>query len=439
MRKLFFIIVMLLLSFKLNAQYMNVYNKGGNVYSIPTDGIDSVVVNNEHFENYVDTAVFFRKYFILPKNSLPTIDTSVADIGKFSKESTLKTGILYPATVNNECKEVSNFFRYSNPVRIPKVYPSYFGVKQATQRTLGFVIEFYADCNHMEIKSYAGFRCVIVVDGVKINEKELVSENGDGGFLYLPITFKEKKKRHIKIYYFGTSFMGIISDGEISKYEQKKLLMCVDGDSVVEGVAQVGIAEGTFGCWASCVAQILGFDLYNTGVGGSGFVAVGGDKITPNMPDRFDKYIAPYQPDILIFSAGINDPDSENFSQKVEEYFKKATGLKECKVIALSPYCNVAKPSYVLEKHCDVIKAMAFKYHVPFIDYMHCMTYDAFGNCITNNLGTDAYHNIITIENRSEFLNVKVDPTHPNARGHRYIGEYIAREVYKILNRLEGF
>ena len=59
MRKIFFVIVVLLLSFKMNAQYMNVYNKGGNVYSIPTDGIDSVVVNNEHFENYVDTAVFF--------------------------------------------------------------------------------------------------------------------------------------------------------------------------------------------------------------------------------------------------------------------------------------------------------------------------------------------------------------------------------------------
>lgn len=423
----------------MNAQYLNVFTKNNKVYSMNTNDIDSVVVENIKYNTIADSSDILLKYFILQRNSIPAIDTSMAEIGSFSKELLLKNGTLYPATINNECKEINPLFRYSVPVKVPGVYPSYYGVSQATPRKLGFVVEFYADCYNLEIKSYAGFRCSLVVDDVKINDNELISENGNGGFLYLPVTFKEKKKRHIKIYYFGTSFMGIISDGEISKYEQKRLLMCADGDSVVEGVAQVGMAEGAFGCWASCVAQILGFDLYNTGVGGSGFIAVGGDKITPNMPDRFDKYITPYQPDILIFSAGINDSDSENFAENVDEYFKKAIELKGCKLVALSPYCNVAKPSDVLERHCDVIKAMAFKYHVPFIDYMHCMTYDAFGNCITNNLGTDAYHNIITNENRSDLLNLKLDQTHPNAKGHRYIGEYLAREIYKVLNRLEGF
>lgn len=422
-----------------NAQYLNIHTNGGNkIYSLSVSQVDSAVVGEEKYCSVIDSATFCQQHFLLSKNEIPSVDTTAAQIGSFSTQRIFTDGTLYPATVDNKCKDVNELFRYSTPVSVPSTYPKYFGVTQSTPRKLGIVIEFYADCTQFEIKAQEGFRCSIVVDGVKVNEKELVSSNGMGGFLYLPVTFKEKKKRHIRICFSGV-FMGIISDGTISQYKKQRLLICSDGDSVVEGQAQVGVAEGIFGCWASCVAQTFDFDLYNTGVGGSGFVAVGNDHSTPNMVDRFDTYIGAYSPDVLIFSAGINDTYSEKFDENVEAYFKKATSLENCKVVALSPYCNVSTPSAELETKCSVLKAMALKYHVPFIDYMHCMTYDSYGNCITNNIGTDAYHNIITAENRSEFLNLDVDTTHPNKVGHLHIGEYIAHELYKVLNRLEGF
>ena len=92
-----------------------------------------------------------------------------------------------------------------------------------------------------------------------------------------------------------------------------------------------------------------------------------------------------------------------------------------------------------MEQICEILRKKAQEYHVPFIDYMHAMTYDANGNCITNNLGTEAYHNIITEENRATYLNLEKDQVHPNIAGHKAIGTYIAHELYKVLNRLEGF
>ena len=91
------------------------------------------------------------------------------------------------------------------------------------------------------------------------------------------------------------------------------------------------------------------------------------------------------------------------------------------------------------ERKSEIVRKKALEYKVPFIDYIHAMTYDAEGNCITNNKGTEAYHNIITEENRATYLDLDSDTVHPNATGHAAIGKYIAHELYKVLNRLEGF
>ncbi len=297
-----------------------------------------------------------------------------------------------------------------------------------------FTIEFYADCQTLEIKSLLSCYYVIEADGVRIDSSQIYT--GYPPVIgYTPIKFAEKKKRHIKIYYYGWSFMGVVADGEVTKYKKKRLLLCGDGDSVVAG--HMG-AEGMHTNWLSVVGHILDMDISNAGVGGSGFIATGNGG-EANMPDRFDNKIAKINPDVLIFSGGFNDryKDTATFRTQVDAYFQKTKELSNCKVVACSPYCNVATPTTKLNQLCEILRKKALEYHVPFIDYMHAMTYDADGNCITNNLGTEAYHNVITEENISTY--VSSDSVHPTTAGHRAMGKYIAHELYKVLNRLEGF
>ena len=417
--------------------YMTVNELNGDTYTFDTQEVDYIAFSDDYTEStYTDESAFRQKYFILPQNELPEVDESLAEIGEISKESGIARGVFYPVC---EDGKISDIFRYSLPVAMRNSATNFLanqGLRPSTPKFHGMTIEFYADCSEFEIKSYFGFTAYILIDGKRINTERIADETTSEAS-YLPVKFSEKKKRLVKIYYYGTSFMGIVTDGELHKYNTRRLLICGDGDSVVAGYSN---ANGLYFNWLSIVGHKLDLDIYNVGVGGSGFIKIGNNN-TPNMPDRFDQYITPISPDILIFSAGINDmgQDSATFETQVDTYFQKATALNNCKVVACSPYCNVVKPGTAFERMNETIRRRALLYHVPFIDYMHAMTYDANGNCITNNLGTEAYHNILTAENIGTYLNLEKDKVHPNLTGHNAIGTYIAHELYKVLNRMEGF
>lgn len=348
--------------------------------------------------------------------------------------------MLWPATKDNKGQEVSDLFRYSVPVRVDTAYWfTRYGVTPDIPRRKCCTIEFTADCESFEIKGgYSDFDCIILVDGVRINKDVSFPKKGISYNSYVLVKFDEKKKREIKLYYNARAgFAGIVSDGEITRCVKKRQLMCADGDSVVEGLKSI---HQIYSNWVGTVGLILDFDVINNGVGGSGFVREGNGGV-PNMVDRFDDRVAKYSPDILIFSAGVNDLSAADsvFEKNVDEYMRKATAIDGCKVVACSPYCQYASVPNSEEIKNDIVRKKALEYKVPFIDYLHAMTYDAAGNCITNNKGTEAYHNIITEENRATYLDLDSDTVHPNATGHAAIGKYIAHELYKVLNRLEGF
>lgn len=422
--------------------WMNIHDNDGNVYSLDVQNVEYIDFGDYVESSFSDYETIAQKYFLLTKNKIPSLDSTLAEIGEVTGKSAIQ-GRLYPATKDNKCKEVSDLFRYSLPMRVDTTSTySKFGVRPTVPRRRSMTIEFYADCNRLEIKGYHGFQCIVVVDGVRINSSnnENFTKSVSSVFSFLPISFAEKRKRLVKIYYWGLAgFAGIVTDGEITRYRKKRLLLCADGDSVVEGL---GGAREICSNWVGLIGQYFDFDIYNAAIGGSGFVQTGNYDY-PNMPDRFDEHIAKYTPDILMFSGGFNDKNAdEEFVENVDEYFRKATNLNHCRIIACSPYCNVdlATAPERLQQQCEIIRKKALEYHIPFIDYMHAMTYDSEGNCITNNLGTEAYHNIITEENRATYLDLESgDTVHPNATGHAAIGKYIACELYKVLNRLEGF
>lgn len=420
--------------------WMNIHDNEGNVYSLDVNNVEYIDFGKYVESGFADYQTIAQQYFLLAKNEIPKLDTLAAGIGELTTVSSIPGGALYPATEDNERAVVSELYRYSVPVRVDTTYWfTRYGVTPDIPRRKCCTIEFTADCEKFEIKgSHLGFDCIILVDGVRINSNVSFPKKGNGYNSYVLVKFDEKKKRNIKLYYNDwAGFAGIVSDGEITKCAKRRLLMCADGDSVVEGLKSV---NQIYSNWVGTVGLILDFDVINNGIGGSGFVKEGNGG-QPNMVDRFDDRVAKYSPDILVFSAGINDWASSDsvFEKSVDEYLRKATAIEGCKVVACSPYCQYASVPEWEERKSEIVRKKALEYKVPFIDYIHAMTYDAEGNCITNNKGTEAYHNIITEENRATYLDLDSDTVHPNATGHAAIGKYIAHELYKVLNRLEGF
>ena len=369
------------------------------------------------------------------KYSFGSVDLSKATIGDQTNESTISNGTLYPVLVNNTPNgEISDLFRYSCPVQVSSsTYPAYTSIRMAGAINGGYTVEFYVD-DDFEFLIYNSVYAVVVVDGVRVSDK--ISNVTSYPRCHTKVSFSEKKKRHICLYFgSGVKFHGVVTSGTVTKYEDTRLLLMSDGDSIVEGTACLGTSYSQYGCMMGIMSKILNMDFINVGVGGSGYVRTG-NQGQPNMVDRFDTYIVPYNPDLLIVMAGLNDSgdDIETVKTQIDIYWAKVKALNPKYVIMVSPYSpsttinngNIAIASY--------LKDVAEQYRYPYIDTINGKTYDAMGNIISEY----SHGAIMTEEHRqawySEYLEGQsgYDTTHPNRVGHEWMGRYLANEVFKI-------
>lgn len=332
---------------------------------------------------------------------------------------------------------LNSIFRYSSKeCKIDtELYP-YYLVKEDRTPSWGFCVEFDCDASEIEWIGFTSYYACIIIDGEFVN-----SQNGIlSGVNYIHINLGSVKKRHFKIFTKSKSFAGVRckNDGTIIQFKEDRFVCAFDGDSVVEG----SNASYLYSKWIEIVSNKLNFDSLNTAMGGTGYIKTLNER--QNMVDRFANQIAQYNPDILVVSAGINDPNEESeFEQAVDNYYSQAIELlPNCRIIICSNYFN--KPSddpriTNAEMKCEVLRKIALKYNIPFIDYLHRLTYDGLGNLITNNIGTSVNTNLITNENYSEFIDAETDITHPTQYGHNIMGQYIGNEVYKVIKNIYGF
>lgn len=365
------------------------------------------------------------------KYRYPRLDASIATAGNGGTSQSI-SGTLYPAKKNNSpSEEVNDIFSYSVQVVGGSKYPADFGVVENVPRKLGFAIDFLFSGCSFEIKGRAGYRVVVVADGMQLFEQYVTEATG--GFRYVSVTFsKPVENSHIQLYFYG-NFMGIVSGGTVQKYAERRMLLVSDGDSIVEG-STIGSASGRFKCWAATVSEVLNFNLYNTGVGGSGYVKTGNSG-EPNMLDRFDEYVKPYTPDVFISSAGLNDSNLElnDIKPNIDAYWNKVAELNPKYVIVVSPYSPTVEPNATVKEIADYLREVAEKHKYSYIDLISGKTYDALGNIISEY----SYGGIMTESHRNEWYSEYIsgestDATHPNAAGHRWIGQYIANEIFKI-------
>lgn len=378
--------------------------------------------------------------YTIKKYKLPTTNYMLAqyDNNGGLTESTLN-GSEYPAILDRISGEINPIFRYDVPVQqAASNYPVYDAVKQSSLRALGYSIDFMADCQYLEFKGYPSYKIVVIVDNVIATN--IISTEYTGGYRYVKIDLRNKKKRHIKVYITGL-FMGVKTEngGTIEKYTESKLFALFDGDSIVEGTGST--FTPAFG-WPSIATQILNWDCLNCGVGASGYIKKG-NQGEPSMPDRFDTYIKPHNPDVFIVSAGLNDPATPDTKEAIFTYWEKVKReLPNTIIIAVSPFSPEQYPNESVQQITEWCREAALENKLPYIDIVNGKTYDELGNLITDN-SNGAVHGIISgtgnagssvdPNDGNRFEYICSDNTHPTKEGHQYIGERVAQEIYKLL------
>lgn len=321
-------------------------------------------------------------------------------------------------------------FRYSSPAcAVSDAYP-YTAVKDFRTPSLGFTVEFYCTASSFEIIGFTNSGANIIVDGKIIgNVSGIVN-----GTNYIHVNLGTATKRHIRLLISSNSFVGIRcnNDGKVIAFKKKRFLCAFDGDSVVEGSNSGQKASR----WVELASSMNDLDCFNCAMGGTGYGKDLSSSNRENMIDRFEEQIAAFNPDILVVSAGINDGD-DGFDTYVDNYYSQAKSLlPDCRICVCSNYFNKTDSDSnwsKAEAKCEILRKAALKYELPFIDYLHRMTYDALGNVITDNYGTERYTNLITEDNYSQFIDADTDVTHPTKYGHNVMGKYIGNELHKVM------
>ena len=371
--------------------------------------------------------------------TLPKEDLSLVTISGPTSTSSISNATLYPALVNNkENGDISDLFRYSCPMKVANdVFPNFKSVSMNDKRHGGYCVEFYVDSD-FEFIVYNIVRAVIIIDNTIVSEAIDKSPLYSNSHTKVAFNNPDGNKHLVRLYLYGTTFFfGIKTAGTVYKYEKERMLMIADGDSIVEGSATIGV-YGTYGCMMSIVSQILGMDFMNVGVGGSGYVK-SGNMNQPNMPNRFNTYILPFNPDLLVVMAGLNDSSSANNMDEVkagiDSYFEKLNNCNAKYTIIVSPYSPTTVPNAGVIAIANYLKEVSIKNNYPYIDTVNGKTYDAFGNIVTG------YPDgcLMTTQHRSEWYAEYIagtggDTTHPNKVGHEWMGKYLANEIFKLIS-----
>ena len=396
---------------------------------------DRIAILEENTEEDDNTTIFGFNY--LNKQPLEK-DYKGTDytISEPSNTSQISDYTDYPALYGSD--SLNPIFRFSSPAcRIrTELYPNNLVFDDRTPG-LGFTIEFYCSASSFEIMGFTNAGAGVIVNGEILGFKSATVSATN----YIYVNLGTAQKRLIRLYVNSNTFYGIRcnNDGEITAFDKKRFLCAFDGDSVVEG----SNSDTKAGRWAQIASTLNDFDCLNCAMGGTGYGQDLASSNRKNMIDRFQDQIAKFNPDILVVSAGINDAN-EGFDTYVDNYYSQAKQLlPNCKIIVCSNYYNnpeTENDSWTkAEAKCEILRKTALKYELPFIDYLHRLTYDALGNLITNNIGTNVNTNLITDENYSQFIDKDNDVTHPTQYGHTIMGKYIGGEIYKVIKDLKGF
>jgi len=396
------------------------------------DGSDSSLANIMHQ----------NKLFKLPNVMAipPTITLGAVDAA-----STLTNPILYPSVDSSGV--LNPVFNYigGEYVRKSTNYPGnmcVYNIARTTTNTVGnIIVEFchYGTSFELREKSYGLTYKIAVDEGNGYEYVTAVAQSGtpSTGTLYLrKVEFAEAKLRKIRVEYHNYYFCGVYINGNDTIFtpKTKKPQAIFVGDSYTEG----SNADNFCGCFAGVMAKLLDWDFWNSGVGGSGYINPGTTGRV-KFRDRIQHDVISYKPDFCIIAGGINDTGYAPIDVQTEAellYDTILSGTPKTQIIVIGNWSSQdAIPDALAIT--DALKAAALSKGLPFIDVLRGTTYDKNGNILTNAVGawiagTGDEETPTTSGNSSAFIST--DGTHPNKKGHEYLGTRSAIETIKILN-----
>ena len=303
-----------------------------------------------------------------------------------------------------------------------------------------YSIEFNIDCQEFEFRflytDAAHYRLLIdegngyeYVDSFKI-------EGVNNTVYYYKVSFDSKKSGNIKLELNDSEFAGInIKNGDtISKIQDSKNEKAVFiGSSITQMNDMLS--------WCNIASEQLGFDCYNNGVGGSGYLATNNNTMY-KFYDRLDYSIIDRQPELAVIEGGINDIDFE-LTDIIEEADRCFKYIKEkspnTKLIIVGVFWpNSEPPSQAITLNTELRK-LALDNNLPFIDLLTGDTIASDGTIITNGTGPyitgTGYAGAEKGDGNADDF-ISSDSVHPNPAGDEYLGDLIAKEMYKILNNM---
>ena len=302
---------------------------------------------------------------------------------------------------------------------------------QKTPVKLGYTVTFGFKGTELEIAALSkNTRFYIVVDNVIVTDKIYYDATNTKYYAKFSLHAGDKI---IQIIAYGTLFgVAVNNISDLYKIDVDKPLCVFDGDSITESTAILASGTGAVYGYPHRIGQKFDWEILNCAVGGSGYVKTG-NQGQPNMVDRFSEYIVPYSPEIFIACGGLNDMEQEMeaVANAIDTYWRNAVEMLDTSnIIVCSPFSPFTAESETLNLIACYCKDTALKYHLPYIDLINGITYDAMGSIISQNA-----NGIITENNKPEYIG---DGTHLTVKGHEYMANRVSMEIWKILYHKYG-
>ena len=287
---------------------------------------------------------------------------------------------------------------------------------------LPYLVDFDTDAREFQVfllGTQAQYR--VKVDGQYVQLGLQEGPPADGEFYWLKITFSEARRRSITLE-LNAAFGGLVIGENDHLYRPVKPLglKCVIlGDSFSEGAI----------CWSRRLANLMGWDVWISGVGGTGYINSG----TPGRVkfiDRVNSDVIAHHPDIVIVAGGINDGfyPAEIGAAAGSLYDTILTNLPSSKLIVVGNWWPRGNPPQAVLDVRDALKNAALSRGVDFIDPIvatNASQINAGWITGTGNTGQSR-------GDGNADLYIGPDTTHPTDLGHQYLAACVAEHLKNI-------
>lgn len=300
-------------------------------------------------------------------------------------------------------------------------------------------VEFMTDAP--DFKLYFKYSATTAVYRLKVNGKRVTDLPQSTGGITLGsrhlLSFDFSGDRSVKricLEFATVPFGGIYVPKTSTLWKPQPYLdkVIVLGDSIAGGsTMNTGSSQGS---WVARLAEMMGWDdIWNSSIGGTGYVADNPDGTPNTFLDRIGIDVTAYKPKKIIIFGGYND-SAENQATVLANARAVAANINAVvptATVAMSgPWSPDGPASAGLTNTNNTLKSVAAENEWIFIDQINGDVYK--GNLrlvdsspwITGTGNTSA----TTGEGNSDFY-VGSDNVHPNDAGHKYIADRMYRAL----------